>query len=100
MCAGEEATRLTFGFNSGMTVDTLRSAWVWWVITRKDQISKCLTEKMLTYALGRKLGFRDRPQIHAITEALGARGDGLRDLVELVVASDAFGEREQKTASQ
>ncbi len=60
------------------------------LLQRKDQFARCLTEKMLTYALGRKLSFRDRPQIEAITRQLAARGYGLRDLIELIVASDTF----------
>ncbi|MGI9471340.1 MAG: DUF1585 domain-containing protein, partial [Rubripirellula sp.] len=57
-----------------------------------SQFAQCLTEKMLTYALGRELNMRDRPQIDAITETLAIRGHGLRDLVELIVCSQAFRE--------
>jgi hypothetical protein len=60
------------------------------LLQRKDQFTRCLTEKMLTYALGRELSLRDRPQVDAITEMLAARGHGLRDLVELIVSSDVF----------
>ena len=60
------------------------------LLKRKDQFAQCLTEKMLTYALGRELGFQDRPQVEAITTDLAARGYGLRDLVELVVSSEVF----------
>lgn len=63
---------------------------------RKDLFALCLTEKMLTYALGRKLSFRDRPQVEAIAKALANRGHGLRDLVELIVASDVFSNRNVK----
>lgn len=47
---------------------------------------------MLTYALGRKTGFHDRPQVNATIENLAGQGYGLRDLVELIVASEAFGD--------
>lgn len=60
------------------------------LLARTDQFTRCLTEKLLTYALGRKLSFRDRPTLDAIPQALAARGYRLRDLVELIVASDAF----------
>ncbi|MGI9472018.1 MAG: DUF1592 domain-containing protein [Rubripirellula sp.] len=62
------------------------------LIQRKSQFAQCLTEKMLTYALGRELNLRDRPQIDAITETLAMRGHGLRDLVELIICSQAFRE--------
>ncbi|PHS04510.1 MAG: hypothetical protein COA78_16490 [Blastopirellula sp.] len=62
------------------------------LLQRKDQFAKCLTEKMLMYALGRELSLGDRLQVDAITETLSSRGHGLRDLVELIVLSEAFRE--------
>jgi len=60
------------------------------LLQRKDQFAKCLTEKMLTYALGRELDFQDRPQVDMITYSLAERGYGLSDLVELIVLSEVF----------
>ena len=60
------------------------------LLERKDQFAHCLTEKLLTYALGRKLHFGDRATVSQICEDLKDRGNGLQDLVELVVLSDAF----------
>jgi len=60
------------------------------LLKQKDQFSHCLTEKMLTYALGREIGFQDRPAIDSIVRELSARGDGLNDLVELIVTSEVF----------
>jgi hypothetical protein len=57
---------------------------------RKRQFAHCLTEKMLTYALGRKLDVADRQQVDGIVTELDHRGDGLRDLILLIVTSDAF----------
>ena len=57
---------------------------------RQDQFAKCLTEKMLTYAIGRELTIHDAPQVDVITKELAARGSGLRDLVALIVLSDSF----------
>ena len=57
---------------------------------RQDQFAKCLTEKMLTYAIGRELTIHDAPQVDVITKELVARGSGLRDLVALIVLSDSF----------
>lgn len=60
------------------------------LLKQKDQFACCLTEKMLTYALGREVGFQDRPAVESIVDELAARGDGLQDLVELIVTSDVF----------
>lgn len=60
------------------------------LMERNHLFAKCLTEKMLTYALGRELTFGDRATVKGILEELEHRGNGLQDLVELVVTSDAF----------
>lgn len=60
------------------------------LLKQKDQFARCLTNKILTYALGREVGFQDRPAVEAIVDGLAARGHGLLDLVELVVSSDVF----------
>lgn len=60
------------------------------LVGRREQFARCLTEKMLIYALGRKLDASDRPQVNEIVAELGRRGDGLQDLVLLVVTSSAF----------
>ncbi len=60
------------------------------LLERSDLYTHCLTEKLLTYALGRKLTFGDRATVNQICEELKDRGHGLQDLVELIVLSDAF----------
>lgn len=60
------------------------------LMDRKDQFARCLTEKMLAYSTGRTLEFTDRPEVDGILEDLENQGLGLRDLVLLVVESDAF----------
>jgi hypothetical protein len=62
------------------------------LLERKHIFAKCLTEKMLTYALGRELAFGDRATVKGILEDLENRGNGLQDLVELMVTSEAFQE--------
>ena len=57
---------------------------------RQPQVVRCLTEKMLTYATGRKLEAPDRGEINRIVAELGEGGDRLRDLVHLVVKSEIF----------
>ena len=60
------------------------------LLKQKDEFAHCLTEKMLTYALGRKVGFQDRPAVESIVGELAAKGYGLQDLVELIVTSEVF----------
>jgi hypothetical protein len=60
------------------------------LLKQKDQFAHCLTEKLLTYALGREVGFQERPAVESIVGELAARGDGLKDLVELIVTSEVF----------
>lgn len=60
------------------------------LLKQKNKVAKCLTQKMLTYALGRELGFQDRPAVESIVDELAERGNGLSDLVEIVVTSDKF----------
>lgn len=57
---------------------------------RADQFTRCLAEKLLTYAIGRALEAGDRPHVDAVVNAMQAESRGLRDLIELVVLSDTF----------
>jgi len=59
----------------------------------KNDFAKCLTTKLLTFATGRELGFSDRAEIKRIVSKLETQGDGLRDLIGLVVLSDVFREK-------
>ena len=60
------------------------------LLEREDQFARGLVESMLTYALGRELEITDRPSVDKIVSELAKRGNGLRDLVRLVVSSEAF----------
>ena len=60
------------------------------LLDRKNQFARCLVEKMLIYALGRELHFSDRPIVDGIASELAERNYGLKDLVELIVTSEAF----------
>ena len=57
---------------------------------RQDQFNRCLTKKLLTYALGRELEVGDRPGIDQILAELEDQKGGLRDLMRLVVLSKPF----------
>ncbi len=63
------------------------------LIERRQQFVTALTTKVLSYATGRRTGPADRPQIQRIVAQLGERGDGMRDLIELVATGDAFQSR-------
>ena len=60
------------------------------LLAQEDQFTRALTEKIVAYALGRRVSVVDRPQIDAILKRLKSRGGGFRDLIELVVLSDLF----------
>ena len=61
------------------------------IIKREGQFSRSLTEKLLTYAIGRELVPSDRPAIDAILREMRQDNKGLRDLIEAVVLSEVFG---------
>ncbi len=62
------------------------------LLADKQQIARCLSEKMLTYALGRGLGFSDRSDVETIVANVREKDFGFRTLVHEVVQSRAFHE--------
>ncbi|MEK6235341.1 MAG: DUF1592 domain-containing protein [Planctomycetales bacterium] len=60
------------------------------LVERQDQFNRCLTEKLMTYALGRELEVGDRPSVDEILAELDGKKSGLRDLMRLVVLSKPF----------
>lgn len=61
-----------------------------YIMERPEQFTRCLTEKLLTYALGRRLGFTDRDDIDQIVNAMPGHSYGLRDLIQETVATEVF----------
>ena len=57
---------------------------------RKQQFVRCLTEKMLTYALGRGLEYYDRPTIDQIVAQLEIDGYSSSALITEIAKSDPF----------
>ena len=57
---------------------------------RPDQFTRCLTEKLFIYALGRRISFTDRDDIDQIVAAMPKHNYGLRELIQQVVASEPF----------
>ena len=61
-----------------------------YLMEKKEMVIRCLTEKMLIYATGRKLEALDRGEVDRIVKELAKKNNGLRDLVCLVATSDIF----------
>ena len=60
------------------------------VLDRKQQFARCLTEKLLTYALGRGLEHYDRPTVERIVARLEAEDYRSSVLITEIVKSDPF----------
>jgi len=61
--------------------------------SRKQDFHRCLTEKMLTYAIGRGVEYYDAPTIDAIIAQLVKEGGGLKDLIYAIIESVPFQKR-------
>jgi hypothetical protein len=55
-----------------------------------ERVARCLSEKLLTYGLGRGLGFSDRATVQSVVERTREKNYGFRSLIQEVVASEAF----------
>ena len=60
------------------------------VVAQDETFTRCLSRKLLTYAVGRKLNSSDRPSIDAIQREMKTPEAGLRDLIQAVVLSEMF----------
>lgn len=60
------------------------------LLTREDDVARCLTKKLLAYGSGRLLEPTDRGEVDRIVAELQARSGGIRDLIQLVVLSEVF----------
>jgi mono/diheme cytochrome c family protein len=60
---------------------------------RQDQFASAMVHKLMTYALGRPLTFSDSADLDRMTAQLRRGGDGLGDLIRLIVSSDLFNSR-------
>jgi hypothetical protein len=77
---------------SGMTVDSpkaFRTA----LLSRKDEFIRTVTEKLLTYALGRGVDYADAPTVRQIARDLAQGGYHWSALVLGIVNSPPFQER-------
>jgi len=55
-----------------------------------DRLARAFATKLLTFASGREMGFSDRPEIDRIVTESAKKNHGLRDLMQLVIASEIF----------
>ncbi len=60
------------------------------LVERKDQFARTLTERLLSYACGRRIEPLDRPEVDRLVKELAGQGYGFQDLIELVALSKAF----------
>ena len=67
-------------------LDELKS----YLLSDKDQLARCLAEKLLIYSTGRGLHFSDRAAVKKIISHVREKNYGLRALVHEVVQSDVF----------
>jgi hypothetical protein len=70
------------------------------LMSRKDEFCRCLTDRMLTYALGRGMEVYDRPMEDKITGGLMSQNYKFSALVMQIVESDAFQKRGSKRGVQ
>ena len=60
------------------------------LIERHGSFTRSLTEKLMTYAIGRELEIGDRSATDRILAELKETNGGLRDLIRLVISSEPF----------
>jgi hypothetical protein len=63
------------------------------LLSRSDAFVTALTERLMTYALGRELDYTDEPIVRGVVRAAAANGTTLPALIQAIVASDAFRQR-------
>jgi hypothetical protein len=57
-----------------------------------------VTEKLMTYALGRPLQAHDMPNVRAIVRRADANGNRFSSLIAGIIESDAFQKRIKKSS--
>ena len=61
--------------------------------SRKQDFYRCLSEKILTYALGRGVEYYDAPTIDTIMAQLLKDSGGMKDLIYAIIESVPFQKR-------
>ena len=60
------------------------------LLTNPEQIARCLTEKLVTYATGQPVGFSDHAAVNRILAEAKKSDYGLRTLIHAIVANELF----------
>jgi hypothetical protein len=60
------------------------------LLHQPDQFAQMLTEKLMTYALGRTLEYKDMPRVRAIVRAIAPDNYRFESLVMNIVTSPEF----------
>lgn len=60
------------------------------LLKQPRSIARGITRKLMVYALGRELGFSDRPEVQRIVEAIAKKDYGFRTLIHEVTQSESF----------
>lgn len=63
------------------------------LLERKDTFARGLTDKLLAYAAGRPMTYRDHPELEAIAKRSLEEGRGFRNLIINVATSEVFTNR-------
>lgn len=61
-----------------------------WLVKNPELFARCLSEKLLTYATGRKMNYRERQLIAGIVNDQRSSGLKLQDLLQALVDSEVF----------
>jgi mono/diheme cytochrome c family protein len=75
---------------TGVKIDGLRELKAELIRSKADAIRRAVSRKLLAYALGRRLNIADVEAADALAARLRDDGDGLGDLVAMVVQSEVF----------
>ncbi|MFZ4765151.1 MAG: DUF1585 domain-containing protein, partial [Roseimicrobium sp.] len=59
-----------------------------YLIKHPDLLAQNLAHRLLTYALGRPLGFTDQPALRRLQADWKAKGHTLRELIHLITTSE------------
>ena len=81
---------------NGHTLDGMDGLKGYLLSERQDQFAEAVVRKLASYALGRNLSLADHEELESIVGELRRNGDGLRDLVKLIIQSELFLQGEQK----
>lgn len=60
------------------------------LLANRDQVARCVAEKLLAYATGAGISFADKVALEDVVRQTGAKDHGLRTLLHAVVASEPF----------